>query len=114
MRIKSIILGLILSSFSFVASAGAGHDHGDSHPPVDQATASTNATKIVAQLAKQKKIDESWGGISASSAEKKVFGDNSEWVVFFVNKKNSDTTKQKLYIFLSLGGEYIAANYTGK
>jgi len=32
----------------------------------------------------------------------------------YINKKITDTEKQKLYVFLTIGGEYIAANYTGK
>lgn len=43
-----------------------------------------------------------------------MFDGDTEWVVVFVNDKIADTDKQKLYVFLTLGGDYIAANYTGK
>lgn len=36
-----------------------------------------------------------------------------EWVVIFNNQKISESDKQKLYVFLTLNGEYIAANHTG-
>ena len=42
----------------------------------------------------------------------KKFLSQTEWVVTFTNEKN--VKKKKLYIFLKLNGEYIAANFTGK
>lgn len=114
MRITTIIFSLILSVISFAVVAGAGHDHSHSHDPVNQSQAEENAMKNVANLADKGKIDRSWKSTKVSKSEKKKFGDEFEWVVAFDNKKISEPTKQTLYIFLSLGGEYIAANYTGK
>lgn len=116
MRLKMILLGFSLSLFSAIVMAGAGHDHGHSHShaPVNQETAKTNATKIVATLVKKEKLAKSWASVTASSAETKVVKDNSEWVVIFLNDKIADSAKQKLYIFLTMDGEYIAANHTGK
>jgi len=34
--------------------------------------------------------------------------------LLYLLKKISDVEKQKLYVFLTLGGDYIAANHTGK
>ena len=99
------------------AIAGGGHDHGHGHShsnvPVNEATAQANATKIVAEFVSRGKLDKSWASIAASSIEKKEFKGKQEWVVVFVNKKITDYTKQKLYVFLTLSGDYIAANYTG-
>ena len=36
-----------------------------------------------------------------------------EWVVVFTNEKVKDPKEKMLYIFLTLDGQYIAANYTG-
>ncbi len=114
MRLSTLLLGTILSLFTFTAMAGGGHDHGHSHAPVNQETAETNATEIVAVLVKKEKLDESWASVTASSVEEKTFNGNPEWVVLFVNDKITDPAKQKLYIFLTSGGDYIAANYTGE
>jgi hypothetical protein len=116
MQLKTLLLGLLLSMSSATAMAGSGHDHGHSHShePVNQATATTNATEIVVALVKRNKLDESWASITPSSVEKKVFNGDPEWVVVFVNDKIADTEKRKLYVFLTLGGDYIAANYTGE
>ena len=110
---KPLVIFLLLTFLSFAAPVMAGSDHGHSHDPVDQVTAKINAAKNVASLVKRKKLDESWTSVEASSAEQKVFKGSPEWVVIFVNDKIADINKQKLYVFLSLGGEYIAANYTG-
>ena len=118
MRLTTLILSLILSLFTFSAMAGSGHDHdhGHSHSytPVNQNKASVNASEIVTALVKRNKLDKSWSSITASSVEKITVQENPEWVVVFVNEKISDADKRKLYVFLTLGGDYIAANHTGK
>jgi hypothetical protein len=114
MRIQTIIFSLVLSFFSLTAMAGTGHDHGHSHDPVTQSRAEEIATKNVARLADNDKIDSSWKSSKATKSEKKDFSGHMEWVVVFKNENISDPAKQTLYIFLGLGGEYIAANYTGK
>lgn len=116
MNTKTLALSIILSLFSSIVTAGGGHDHGHSHShvAVNQATAKINATKIVAALTQRKKLDASWVSSTVSSVEKKTFKGNPEWVVVFNNDKITDTAKQNLYVFLTLGGDYIAANFSGK
>ena len=116
MRLKTLLLGFTLGLFSIMAVAGGGHDHGHghSHSPVNQATANSKATKIIASFIKQKTLDKSWASTTVSSSEKKSFNGKEEWVVSFVNEKADDTEKRKLYVFLTLSGDYVAANYTGK
>ena len=120
MRIQPILFSLILALSPAVLLAGANHDHGHdhghdhSHDPVNQSQAEKVAIESVAMLVKKGKIDGSWKSVSVASAEKKKFGGKMEWVVSFKNDKISDASKQTLYVFLSLTGDYIAANYTGK
>ena len=115
---KILTITLVLSSLLFGAPliAGTGHDHGHSHSysPVNQEKAQSNATEVVAALVKRNKLDKSWESIKASSVEKITVQGNPERVVVFVDKNITDATKQKLYVFLTLGGDYIAANFTGK
>ena len=115
MKLKILIVVFFVSMFPITSMAGSGHDHGHSHASVvNQAAATVNATKILTELVKKETLEKSWASIIASSVEKKQFKGNSEWVVVFVNEKITDLAKQKLYIFLTLGGEYIAANHTGE
>lgn len=116
MKLNTLLLGFTLSLFSMLAIAGGGHNHGHghSHEPINQATANSKATKILNSFVKQKTIDKSWASTSVSSSEKKSFNGKQEWVISFMNEKSIDAKKRKLYIFLTLSGDYIAANYTGK
>ena len=115
---KILATTLILSSLFFGTPviAGSGHDHGHSHAqaPATKETAESNAGKAVAALVVQKKLDESWASVTVSSSEKKLIKGDTEWLVIYINEKIIDTEKQKLYVFLTLSGEYIAANFTGK
>jgi len=113
MRIQALIFGLVVSLFSWGAWAGPGHDHGHSHDPVSQSQAETIATESVSRLVERGKLDASWKGVKVAKAEQKKFGDQMEWVVSFQNSNASDPSKQTLYVFLTLGGEYLAANFTG-
>jgi len=116
MRLKTLLLGFTLGLFPMMAIAGGGHDHGHghSHSPVNQATANSKATKIISSFIKQKTLDKSWASTTVRSSEKKMFNGKQEWVVSFINEKVADAKKRKLYVFLTLSGDYIAANYTGK
>jgi len=80
---------------------------------VDIATARTNAKNIISDLVDNKKLTHDWVEAKIISTEKKVYSGNTEWVVVFFNNKADNKDKQKIYIFLSLAGEYIAVNYTG-
>ena len=111
---KILATTLVLSSLFFGTPviAGSGHDHGHSHvqTPATKETAESNAGKAIAALVVQKKLD--------SPTDSKIFthviNRDTEWLVIFINKNITDTEKQKLYVFLTLAGEYIAANFTGK
>ena len=115
---KTLPTALVLSSLLFCAPviAGSGHDHGHSHAQtsVDKETVEKNAVKAINALIESRKIDKSWASITVNSSEKKIINGDPEWLVTFINEKIADADKQKLYIFLTLGGEYIAANHTGK
>ena len=104
--------------------AGANHDHGHDHDHdhghdaqtsknVSQDVAKQKAKRIVSSLIEKNKVDQSWSLITAHSAEQKQFDGRTEWVVIFNNHNITDADKQTLYIFLTLNGDYIAANHTG-
>lgn len=115
MRILTIavLFSSLLFAAPLMAGAGHDHDHGHSHGPVSSDEAVKKASKRLGQLVDAGKIDESWSVAKTASVEKKTYANGLEWVVSFVNDKISDASKQTLYIFYSLDGHYIAANYTG-
>lgn len=110
-------------AFSLPTYAGSGHshdkdgghsNHGHSHGAISNNKAVTKGLAKVKFLVKKGTIEKSWSGVSKGMATKKTFNDKPEWVVMFNNKAIKDKSKQNLYIFFSLDGHYIAANYTGK
>ena len=113
---------LLVAAFGFTAPvyAGAGHSHdkdgGHSHSsgPISEVKAKDKATRTMHNLVKRGVINKSWTTAKVIKAEKQSFSKGEEWVVSFYNDKEKDKTKQTLYIFYSLDGHYIAANYTGK
>lgn len=118
MRKLSVIFAFCIGLFAGPVTAGQGHEHdsghGHSHGPVSSDVAASKATKQVEQLATAGKIDASWSGIKPASVEQRTYAEGPEWVVTFKNDKVSDASKQTLYLFYSLDGFYIAANYTGE
>ena len=116
---RNISTALLVSSLLFISPviAGTGHDHnngGHSHGPISSEGVIKKATKQVKSLAERGKLDKSWIGIKAEGATQKTYSNETEWVVTFKNEKVSGPEKQILYIFFTLDGSYLAANFTGK
>ena len=113
--VNRILLALfVMLSSQVYAGAGHSHGHGHAHDPISQAEAQKIAEDSIAQLVKKESIEKTWYKAVFQSAEQKEFGGKMEWVVIFKNDKASNTKESMLYIFLTLGGQYIAANYTGE
>jgi len=115
MHIKTLMLSIALTLLPLTAIAGGGHDHGHSHAvEINKSRAESTATLRVGALVNKGKIDKSWKSSEIESTEKKMNGNQAEWVVTFKNDQEKDTAKSTLYIFLTTSGDYIAANFTGK
>jgi hypothetical protein len=93
---------------------GHSHDHGHTHEKklISKKEIKQNARLHVNRLIEKKKIDVSWKISKLADTQKKKFKSKMEWVVTFKNKNG--VKGKKLYIFLSLSGRFIAANFTGK
>lgn len=94
---------------------GGGHSHDHGHhntPEISKEKIGKLSRGHIKRLIKSEKIDASWKSAIFDKSEKKNFKGTTEWVVTF-NKEKGDKDK-KLYIFLKLSGEFVAANFTGK
>lgn len=117
MRIVSIVLLIMIGAFAFNAACPATSSaHSDGH--VSSAIKEHEAVAIalihVKELVEQGKIEKSWEKIEHGTGKIKRFARSYEWVVTIMNMQASDPNKMTLYFFLTLKGEYIAANFTGK
>lgn len=118
---KNLITALFLSSlmFSTPVIAGSGHDHDEdgghshAHKTISGDEAIIKASQKVEQLVKKGKLEASWADIKAASVEQKEYAKGPEWLVIFKNDKASDMKKRTLYMFFSMDGHYVAANFTG-
>ncbi|MDF1555382.1 MAG: DUF6488 family protein [Deferrisomatales bacterium] len=99
-----------LTTVAYAGPGGAGHSHG---APISGEQAAVNAAKVVEYLADKGKIDPTWREVGANEAQQKKQAKGTEWVVSFDNPKITDPEKKTLYVFLTLQGDYVAANYTG-
>lgn len=110
-----LLTALLLSTVSF-AGPGGGHSHGHGHshgaPAISKEKTGEIGRYHVERLVKAGKLNASWKSAKFDKSEKKVFSGKKEWVVTFDNDKG--VKGKKLYVFLKLSGEFVAANFTGK
>ena len=93
------------------AYAGGNHSHGPVEP-IKKAQALTYASNIVAAIAEKGELDASWADVKPTEAINKNLS-GPKWVVSFNNPKVVDQEKKTLYVFLSLDGQYLGANFSG-
>lgn len=92
---------------------GSCHFHGSK--PATEDTVLTCAAKRKDALAGSGKIATSWKDIKQPEQVEQVDGrKGKEWKVTYSNPSVADKDKQKLYVFLSLPGNVLAANHSGR
>jgi hypothetical protein len=118
--IKATIVTLSLSLTTLYAAEHHNHSHSCNHDyqalknEVSKTTIKNNAKKKVQKLVLEKKVPKSWKSVPISKIGKTHYGNTDDWVVGFDNLKIKDKSKQTLYIFVSVHGKIMGANYTGK
>ncbi len=91
---------------------GTCHFHGSK--PAAAQTVSGCALQRKAQLIKQGKLDASWDSVKPGAPEQVDGKQGKEWKLNFHNPGATDKSKQTLYMFYTLPGNFIAANFTGQ
>lgn len=107
-----ICIGLIVSCWSLLAGPGHGHSHSHGHSHTKRTVTREKTIDIgkshIKRLIKENKIDASWEKATHHSTERV----SNEWKVIFDNQNG--VKGKKLYFFLKLTGDFVAANFTGK
>lgn len=103
---------LACSQAAFAGAGGSCHFHGSA--PIKEAILVGCASEYKDNLANKGKIDTSWKGVKLDKAETVEGKNRKEWKFTFKNPAEKDATKQTLYLFYTLSGNFIAANFTGK
>lgn len=111
---KIIFCLMVLIAFTAAPALGAGGHEGHGHGPaveLNQSQIQKKAARFVASLVEKGKLDASWAQSKPQDSKKNI---GHEWVITFSNPEIKEPEKQTLYMFLTLSGKYIAANFTGK
>lgn len=104
--------GFALCSPALADGQGSCHFHGAKAATQD--TVAGCAVKRRQTLVASGKIDKSWQAIQPTGFEQVDGQRGKEWKVTFKNPAAADKTKETLYMFFTLQGNFIAANFTGK
>ena len=91
---------------------GSCHFHGNK--PAAESVVVDCANRRKAALVKAGKLDASWQAVKLDQASLVDGKKGKEWRVSFHNPDAGDPAKQKLYLFFSQPGNFIAANHTGQ
>ena len=114
---RLIALSTVVSSLSFTAAVFADtgsscHFHGSK--PAVEATVAQCASQRRDALIKSGKLESSWQAIKQDKVEAVDGKKGKEWKITFRNPGATDKSKATLYLFFTLPGNFIAANFTGQ
>ena len=114
---KSLIATIVLSAAAWAPVAYA--DKGSSCHFHGAKAATESVVRGCADQRKQAlvtagKLDASWSAVKPESVEAVEGKKGKEWKLTFKNPAVVDPSKQTLYMFYSLPGNFIAANFTGQ
>ncbi len=104
--------GHALSLPVFAGDAEDCHFHGSK--VASQETVSGCAVKRQQAVIASGKIDKSWQAIKPATFEQVDAQRGKEWKVTFKDEAAADRAKESLYMFFTVQGNFIAANFTGK
>ena len=92
--------------------AGSCHFHGSK--AAAQETVMACAQQRKAALVKSGKLEASWQDVKQEAISTVDGKKGKEWKISFKDPAAKDTAKQTLYMFFTLPGNFIAANFTGQ
>jgi len=88
------------------------HFHGKK--PAAEPIVSGCAVQRKDMLVKSGKLEAAWSAIKPASIEAVDGKKGKEWKVTFKDATAKDKSKETLYMFFTLPGNFIAANFTGQ
>ena len=116
---KSILIAsafaasLLASTGAYAGADASCHFHGSK--PASETTLIQCATQYKDKLVEGGKLEKSWQAVSKVDKLEQIDGKRSkEWKLSFRNPGAADKTKDTLYLFYTLPGNFIAANHTGQ
>lgn len=110
--LAALIPSLIMSTPAFAGEGASCHFHGNR--AAEESTVILCAKDRRDLYVEQGTTEASWSDVEPKSVEIIEGTKGQEWRVLFENKAVSEPSKRTLYMFFTLPGNFIAANYSGK
>ncbi|MCW5645183.1 MAG: hypothetical protein KIT63_24035 [Rhodoferax sp.] len=108
----AIVMSTWVAQPAIAAEGGSCHFHGSK--PAAEATVLGCAQQRKEFLVKTGKLDATWMAIKHDKIEAVEGKKGKEWKVSFKDPAAKDKSKETLYVFFTVTGNFIAANYTGQ
>ena len=108
----AIAMSTLAAQPAFAAEGGGCHFH--DNKPAAEATILGCAQQRKELLVKTGKLDATWMAIKHDKIEAVDGKKGKEWKVSFRDPAAKDKSKETLYVFFTLNGNFIASNYTGQ
>ena len=106
------LLALAAAGSVSAAEGSSCHFHGNT--PASEKVVVDCASQRKAALVSSGKLEKSWEAAQVDKTEQIDGKKGKEWKVSFKNASVTDAVKNTLYVFMSLPGNYIASNFSGK
>ena len=110
--IAAVITALLAAPAAFANEGGSCHFHGNA--TAKEAVVVGCAKAQIRDLVAKEKIEMSWKSATLDKAETVEVKGRKEWKLTFKNPAALDANKKALYVFFTLSGNFIAANFTGQ
>jgi hypothetical protein len=105
------LCGALAAPAAFADEGGRCHFHGAK--PAVETVVRDCASQRKAALVKAGKLDKNWQALAVDKVEQVDGKKGKEWKVTFKDPAAKDKSRETLYMFFTLPGNFIAANFTG-
>jgi hypothetical protein len=106
------LMALSTSSWALAGEGSSCHFHGNK--PAPEATVLECAEKQKIRLIDKGTIAATWKTIKHTAIEQVDGKKGKEWKITYADPYGADKDKSNLYMFFTVPGNFIAANFTGK
>ena len=106
------LLALAAAGSVSAAEGSSCHFHGNT--PASEKVVVDCASQRKAALVSSGKLEKSWEAAQVDKTEQVDGKKGKEWKVAFKDPGAKDKSKETLYMFFTMTGNFIAANFTGK
>jgi hypothetical protein len=106
-----LLCGALAVPAAFADAGGRCHFHGTKS--ASETVVRDCASQRKEALVKAGKLDKTWQALAVDKIEQVEGKKGKEWKVTFKDVAAKDRSKETLYMFFTLPGNFIAANFTG-